>query len=101
MAFREPEAWMEPLGALEQMDVETFVPGHGPLGTKSDLALQKQYLALLPKLVTAAIAEGLSPEQVLEKGLRSPFEAWLHAGMFRWETNVRSMYERLSSKGGG
>lgn len=101
MAVCEPDAWTEQLGALEQIDVETFVPGHGPLGTKSDLALQKQYLTLLPKLVTAAIAEGLSPEQVLEKGLPPPFEAWLHGGMFRWETNVRSMYERLSSKDGG
>jgi len=101
MAFCEPEAWVRQLVALEQADVETFVPGHGPLGTKADLALQKQYIAMLPKLIAAALADGLSAEEVLEKGLPPPFESWLHGGMFCWETNVWSLYERLSGEGNG
>lgn len=100
MVFCEPDAWMRQIEALEQVEVDVFVPGHGPLGTKADLALQRQYIALLPGLVADAIAEGLSPEQAIQKSPPAPFEAWLHGGMLRWEGNIRSFYDRLSDSAG-
>ncbi len=98
MAYCDPPAWIEQLERLEQADVETFVPGHGPLGTKADLVLQKQYVAMLPKLVAEAISEGLSAEDLIQRDLLPPFEAWLYGGMLRWETNVLALYERLSGQ---
>jgi glyoxylase-like metal-dependent hydrolase (beta-lactamase superfamily II) len=98
MAACEPRGWIDQLEALAQLDVETFVPGHGPLGTRADLALQKQYIAKLPGLVAEAIAQGLPPEQVLPDDLPPPLDAWLHGGMFRWEANVWSLYERMSGE---
>lgn len=98
MAFCEPQSWIEEIEKLERADVETFIPGHGPLGTKTDLALQKQYIAMLPELVAEAIAEGVPVEDLVQRGLPPPFGAWLHGGMLRWETNVQAMYERLSGE---
>ncbi len=95
MVYADPQAWVAQLEQMEQSSAETFVPGHGPLGTKADLALQRQYITLLQELVAGAIEEGLSVEETLEKGLPAPFDAWLHGGMARWEANVRSTYERL------
>jgi cyclase len=100
MAFCVPEDWIEQIERLEQADVETFVPGHGPLGTKTDLGLQKQYIAMLPKIVVEAIAEGLSAEDLIHRDLPPPFGSWLHGGMLRWETNIQALYERLSSEAG-
>jgi glyoxylase-like metal-dependent hydrolase (beta-lactamase superfamily II) len=95
--YADPQAWVAHLEEMEQSSAETFVPGHGPLGTKADLALQGQYINLLQELVAGAIEEGLSVEETLEKPLPAPFDAWLHGGMARWEANVHSTYERLAA----
>jgi len=96
MVYCDPQAWASQLERMEQLDVETFVPGHGPLGTKADLALQRQYIALLEELVAQAVSEGLTPEETLKKTLPAPFDSWLHGSMRSWEANVRSSHERLS-----
>ena len=98
MVYCDPQAWVSQLEQMEQLDVETFVPGHGPLGTKADVALQRQYITLLEELVTQAVSDGLTVEETLQLTLPAPFDDWLHASMARWEANVRSSHERLSGK---
>jgi glyoxylase-like metal-dependent hydrolase (beta-lactamase superfamily II) len=95
MAFCDPQAWVAHLQQMEQTDVETFVPGHGPLGTKADLALQRQYITLVEERIAEAVQDGVPVEAVLEQGLPAPFDAWL-LGSARWEANVHSLYERMS-----
>ena len=94
--YADPQAWVAHLEEMQGSNIEIFVPGHGPLGTKADLALQQQYLTLLEKLVTQAIREGLSAEEMLERPLPAPFDVWLQEGMARWERNVLATHERLS-----
>ena len=96
--YSDPQAWVAHLEEMEQSSAETFVPGHGPLGTKTDLALQRQYITLLQELVARAIEEGLSVEETLKTSLPAPFDAWLHGGMARWEANIRSIYERWTGE---
>lgn len=98
MAYCDPEAWEAQLEEMELSDIETFVPGHGPLGTKADIALQKQYITVLEKLVVQIVNEGGTVEEALQQSLPEPFGAWLSGGMARFEANVRSSYERLSGK---
>ncbi len=98
MVYCDPQAWIAQLDDMEQWDVETFVPGHGPLGTKADLALQKQYIQVLDELVTRVIKTGGSVEDALQQPLPAPFDAWLIGGMNRFEANVRSAYKRLSGQ---
>lgn len=96
MVYCDPEAWATHLEEMEESDVQTIVPGHGPLGTKVDLALQREYIIIVQELVARAIQDGLTVEETLRQPLSEPFDAWLHGGMARWEANVRSLYERLS-----
>jgi cyclase len=98
MVYCDPQAWIEQLDGMEQWDVETFVPGHGPLGAKADLALQKQYIQGLDELVAQVIKVGGSVENALQQPLPAPFDAWLTGGMNRFEANVRSAYKRLSGQ---
>jgi glyoxylase-like metal-dependent hydrolase (beta-lactamase superfamily II) len=95
MVFCDPLAWKAHLARMEHTDFETFVPGHGPLGTRADLTLQRQYIQALEELVGQAIQKGLSAEETVERPLPAPFDAWLHGSMGRWEANVMSMHERL------
>ena len=97
MAFCDPQAWVAHLQQMEQTDVETFVPGHGPLGTKADLVLQWQYITLVEERIAQAVQDGVPVEAVLQQGLPAPFDAWL-LGSARWEANVHTLYERMSGQ---
>ena len=99
--FCDPQAWMAWLEETEHSDVEVFVPGHGPLGTRGDLVLQRQYIALLEDLVAQVLREGGSAQDAAERPLPPPFDAWLHGSMARWEANVWSAHERLSGESAG
>jgi cyclase len=97
MVFCDPQAWVAHLQQMEQTDVETFVPGHGPLGTKADLALQRQYITLVEERIARAVQDGVPVEAVLQQGLPAPFDAWM-LGSARWEANVHTLYERMSGE---
>jgi len=97
MVFADPLAWVAHLEEMEGSSNELFVPGHGPLGTKADLALQRQYILVLESLVVQAIREGLSAEETLERFLPAPFDAWIQAGRSRWEANVLAIHAHLSA----
>lgn len=98
MGSCDPAAWMAQLESMQQSNVETFVPGHGPLGTKADIALQMEYITALEELVAQVIQEGGSVEKALQWPLPAQFDGWLVGEMARFERNVRSSYERLSGK---
>ena len=98
MVYCDPHAWIAQLESMEQWDVETFVPGHGPLGTKADLALQKQYIQVLDESAARVIQAGGAVEDALQQPLPPPFDAWQMGGMNRFEANVRSAYKRLSGR---
>lgn len=94
--YADPQAWVAHLEEMEGSDNEVFVPGHGPLGSRTDLAVQRQYILVLESLVAQAVQEGLSAEETLNRPLPAPFDAWLQEGMARWEANVLASHERLS-----
>lgn len=91
----DPAAWVAQLEEMEGWDVESFVPGHGPVGTKADLVLEKDYITTLEALVTGSVKGGEPLEQALEHPLPPPFDAWSLDGT-PLEPNVRLFYERLA-----
>jgi cyclase len=97
MVFCDPEAWRTWLAQAEAFDVETFVPGHGPVGTKADLVRQRQYIAALEAMVAGVLADGGPVEEALVRHLPD-FETWIAASAARWEANVYSTYERQSGE---
>ena len=91
-----PHAWVTQIDDLCQSDVEVFVPGHGPLGTKADLELEKRYILTQEKLVGQVVEKGGTVEDALAIALPEPFNAWEAEDRRRFEMNVRTSYERLS-----
>jgi glyoxylase-like metal-dependent hydrolase (beta-lactamase superfamily II) len=99
MAYSDPEAWVAQLEQMERSEIETFVPGHGPLGSKADLAIQRQYIYTIEQLVAQVIKEGSSEKDALKVSLPRQFQNWLVGGKGRFETNIRSSFKRQSNKG--
>jgi glyoxylase-like metal-dependent hydrolase (beta-lactamase superfamily II) len=100
MAFCDPPAWQAWLAEAERWPVETFVPGHGPVGGRTDLALQREYLRIVGGMVAQAAGDGLSLDETLALPLTPPYDAWLQGGMGRWEANVTALYERATGNQG-
>jgi cyclase len=98
MPSGEPPAWVAQLEKMEQSDIETFIPGHGPVGTKADIALQRQYIILLEETVVQAIKARQSIQEFIRQPLPAPFDAWLSRGIARFEANAKFLYQRLSDQ---
>ena len=94
MVFCDPDGWHRHLEHLARLDVDTYVPGHGPLGTRDDIALQRRYLDVIQEVVTSAVREGVPVDEVLAHVLPPPFDAWQAAGLARWQANIRALYQR-------
>lgn len=87
-----PEEWQRILQRVEQLNFTVAVPGHGPLGGRSDLALNRHYLASLVALAEECMSKGLSLEEATQTKLPAPFGTWEGAEIFDW--NMEFLYSR-------
>ncbi|HZP79490.1 MAG TPA: MBL fold metallo-hydrolase [Pseudolabrys sp.] len=88
------DGWIATLDRLLGMDLETVVPGHGPVSTLREIRDFWHLLAALRGAVAAAISRGLSEEAVAAEIALPEFEQlpryreWL-------KPNLRSVYRYL------
>jgi len=78
------------------MDIETIVPGHGPIATKKEVGDLKQCLIELRSQVKDCFIRGLSPEKAT-KEIDVPCLLWPHAE--RLGPDVELIYEELLNEG--
>ena len=82
--------WTSALRRLLDMDIETVVPGHGPLTDKSGLAEQLRYLEVIAKQTRARYDAGMSVEQAARDLVLDEFKGWIDAE--RVYVNVHTLY---------
>lgn len=85
------------LESLLALNLETYVPGHGPLGSQVDVRLQMQYIAALEALAGQVVEAGGSADDAARQPIPAPFDSWSH-GMGLFEANMRTLHQRLSGK---
>jgi len=88
----DPEEWEQILQRVERFDFTLAVPGHGPLGERSDLVLNRRYLASIVALAQESLSNDLSLEEVTRTKLSAPFDGWEGAETFDW--NMKFLYNR-------
>ena len=71
--------WLEAVDRIMAMDVETIVPGHGPIGGKKELAEMGQYLATFKREARKRFDAGLSPGKAAADISLGPFDNWIGA----------------------
>lgn len=94
MGSCDPEGWLAWHDEADMLDAEIFVPGHGPLGTKEDLSLQRRYIVALTQMIDGVIAGKGRVEDALAESLPPPFDVWIVEGRGRFEINVRTLFEQ-------
>jgi len=87
-----PEEWEHILQRVEQLSFTIAVPGHGPLGGRSDLALNRNYLASSVALAEECMSKDLSLEEATKTKMPVPFDNWEGAEVFDW--NMEFLYSR-------
>jgi len=69
------------LDSIQTMDVETIIPGHGPVSSKKDLAEMKHYLQQFDQQAKARAGQGTDAQKLAADMLQTlparPEGAWL------------------------
>ena len=89
--------WIETLKALEKLDVETVVPGHGEVARKDAIQLQREFLEALVGAVQEAIKAGKTADEAAG-GVKLPsYSKWTRYDEWLAE-NVKLVYRELKEK---
>lgn len=90
--------WFKQLEAAQALDFEIFAPGHGGVGTKSDLDDAYGYMVDLQAAVLAGLKAGKSVEQLKTDVTMAAYEGWGQYGAWR-ELNIEGMARYLTASG--
>lgn len=96
------DEWLAALDRIGEFDVDTIVPGHGPVTDKSYLAVQRSMLLEWKTAVAVAIAKGWSREETVERVHfrdRYPVDIGQEYMMDHIQTlNAGALYDSLSAR---
>lgn len=76
LRFGDASEWLRILERAEALEIERVVQGHGPVGTRADLAAMRAYLADLTRLAAEAAGAGVAPEQAETIAMPEQYQNW-------------------------
>lgn len=89
--------WIRTIGEMEKLDIETIVPGHGPLGNKDNLVEFRQYLEKLLTVVKQEIDKGKDLAEMKESIKLPEYKDWGHYQDWLG-VNIEAAYNELSQQ---
>jgi cyclase len=78
--------WIEAIDRIMKMDADIIVPGHGPVGSKRELAETRAYLDLLVREVTKRYRAGMPPGRAAADINMGRFSNWTNPERIVWNT---------------
>ncbi|MGB1013755.1 MAG: MBL fold metallo-hydrolase, partial [Nannocystaceae bacterium] len=85
--------WIRACERIEAMDVETVVPGHGPMTDKAGVASVRGYLEYLQEQARRRFDAGMDVEQAARDIAMDAFSGWGEAE--RVAVNVNTLYREF------
>jgi glyoxylase-like metal-dependent hydrolase (beta-lactamase superfamily II) len=89
--------WIETLKALEKLDIETVVPGHGEVAKKEAIKQQREFLEALVAAVQETIKAGKTMDDAAKTVKLPNFLKWSRYDEWLGE-NVKLVYRELKEK---
>ena len=78
--------WIEAIDRVMRLDVDVIVPGHGPIGTKKELAETRAYLELVAAETRKRHARGMTAGEAAADIELGRFERWANPERNAWNT---------------
>jgi len=91
-----PDDWIEAFKRILGMDVDTIVPGHGPLCDKDEIRTQLAWFEAAKSTMARLIAEGASEEEVVNY---DGYPEFYESTGDRMARSLRTWYKVLSKEG--
>jgi cyclase len=88
--------WIKAADRLLRFDADTLVPGHGPIGTRTDLKKMRDYLALVRREARKRYEIGLEPEEAAADIRLGIYARWREAE--RLLPNVMRCYQEFRNE---
>jgi glyoxylase-like metal-dependent hydrolase (beta-lactamase superfamily II) len=85
--------WRRVCDEIERLDVDTIVPGHGPVGGKDALREMRGYLDTIAEQARAAFDAGADPEEAVRHIDLGPYASWPEPE--RLSFNVNRLYQEF------
>ena len=89
--------YVNALKVVEALDFDIVAPGHGPTGTKADLAAYRRYYEDLETRVAAGIAKGQSLEEIQAAKIMDEYKDWIEYDEDN-DINIANAYKTLSAQ---
>ena len=89
------DGWVNVLTAMQDIDVDTYLPPHGPLATKKDLEAFTQFITKLNSSVKSAVTAGTPLAEMLQNLTFDEYSEW--RGYDRRERNLTAMHELMTT----
>ena len=87
-------SWLETIDKINAIDVETIVPGHGPIGGKKELTEMGEYFRVLMREAKKRFDAGMSPGQAAADIRLGKFDNWI--GPQQIVMNVVRLYHHFN-----
>ncbi len=78
--------WIDAIDRINKMDVDVIVPGHGPVGSKKELAQTRAYLELIAEETRKRHRQGMSPGRAAADIDVKQFATWTNPERTAWNT---------------
>jgi glyoxylase-like metal-dependent hydrolase (beta-lactamase superfamily II) len=83
--------------SVEALDFTIAAPGHGPVGTRTDIARHRQYFEQLAARVAAGIARGQTVQQLQSARIMDEYKSWIEYDEDN-DVNIANAYQTLSAQ---
>ena len=93
MGDGDADDWKICLDSLSALDIKKLVPGHGPVGNRTDIPLFGEYLNLVRKTAVSCRDRGTDPGAEHSLTVPAPYNDW-HLQRF-FKPNVMGEYQKL------
>jgi glyoxylase-like metal-dependent hydrolase (beta-lactamase superfamily II) len=88
------DGWLSVLRAMRRLDVDVYLPPHGPLASLEDLDDFIEFIDRIHSGVKAAVDRGATLEETLAENLFTEYSDW--RGYERRERNLTALFELLT-----
>ena len=79
--------WVNYLEKIRKLNVETFIPGHGPVGNAQDVTLMISYLKNVEEIASQFKKEDKPDDAAINAKLPAPFAEWHGKRFFAFNVN--------------